>query len=127
MASTLHQVSEASDLFLLLVDAFPLQKQDVQTLNQSMSGPARTGQTSAHRFQPYRMSRARETEYQNTEAVPSAAMLSEVPFAGSSIPQATGGSIPETTADATNEQPTTEGEEAPVSSYYCSHPPHVTG
>ena len=99
----------------------------MQTLNQSMFGPTRAEQTSTHRFRPYGMSRARETEYQNTEAVPSTAMLSEVPFVGSPIPQPTGGSIPETTADATNEQPTTEGGEAPVSIFYCSHLPHVTG
>ena len=41
--------------------------------------------------------------------------------------QPTGGSKPETSADAEKYQTTTEGDNAPVSDFYRTHVPRVTG
>ncbi|KAF9779717.1 hypothetical protein BJ322DRAFT_337069 [Thelephora terrestris] len=86
---------------------------NVPTTNQSMSGPSRTGQSSTRRFQPYGTSRAREPEQRNAEAGPSTITLPQVAYVGSPTPEPTGGLIPEAKADANNEQPFTEEEEAP--------------
>ena len=70
----------------------------------------------SRRFKPYEARCARPTMYGDTEAGPS-----RLP---QPITQPTGG-IPETTADAAQNQPITEEEEAPVSGFYCSPVPRV--
>jgi len=98
----------------------------VHTSYGSDSGPVRTGQDSARRFQPYGTSRAQRTERQNAEAGPSTLTRPRVPYIDLPIPQPTGGMIPETTADAESNNHTTEEQEALVSKFYHSRAPRVT-
>ena len=77
------------------------------------------------RFQPYGVSRARQYEHRDAEAGPSTLVLPPIPYVGPPTPQPSGG-ISETTANAKTKQTITEEEEVPVSSFYCSHIPHVT-
>lgn len=81
--------------------------------------------TPTQRFQPYEASYAGESRHWNTEAGPSTPIPPFIPYAGLSALQPTEGLTPEPTADAGTEQTTTEGNEVPVSSFYCSRVPHA--
>jgi len=76
------------------------------------------------RFQPYGTSRARTIEYGNAGAGPSTLVPPLVPYIGPPMPQPSGG-ISETPANAEQTQTNTEEDKVPVSSFYCSHIPHV--
>ena len=101
------------------VDIFP--QGNVYTYHQPGAGPARTGQMSTGRFQPYGMSRSRPNHHRNAEAGPSTLVPSPA-----QTQQPSGGIISEPTADADKTQSFTEEDKAAVSKFYCSHIPHVT-
>ena len=103
-------------------------QQDVRPTYQPSPGPPRTGVIRARRFQPYEMTRTHPNEHVNAEAGPSTLVSTFVPpptpYIGPPTPQPSGG-ISETTADAGSNQTIIEEEKIPVSSFYCSHVPHV--
>jgi hypothetical protein len=98
--------------------------QNVQTPHQPSTGPARTG-LMPRQFQPYGTHHARPNERRNVEAGPSTLIPPPAPYLTPQTTNPSGGTS-EATADAENNQPVTEEEEAPVSSFYCSHIPRVT-
>jgi len=75
------------------------------------------------RFQPHGASHARPVEHENAVAGPS--NLVPIPFVKPPTTYPSGG-LSETTADAENDQISTEEDAAPVSNFYCSHVPRVT-
>ena len=77
----------------------------------------------SRRFKPYEARCASPTMYGSIEAGPSR-LPPLLPYDAQPITQPTGGR-PETTADAEQDQPLTEEEEAPVSDFYCSPVPRV--
>jgi len=74
---------------------------------------------------PYDTYHDRNGMYGNPEAGPSNKASPPFPDGDWQTAQPTGGT-PETTADAEQNQTTTEDDEIPVSNFYCSPVPHVT-
>ena len=100
-------------------------QENMHTSYESSAGPAGTALMSAGRFRPYETPYTRLNEYREAEAGPSTLAAPLVPYGGFSMPQPSGG-ISETTANADLNQKFTEEYRVPVSSFYCSHIPHVT-
>ena len=122
-ASTFYVVSAGVRLLLCdSVDHFL--QQDVRPPYQPSPGPPRTGVIQTSRLQPYGMTRTHPNEHVNAEAGPSTFVPPPTPYIGPPTPQPSGG-ISETTADAEKNQTTLEEDKIPVSSFYCSHVPHV--
>jgi len=79
---------------------------------------------STWRFQPYGTPRGRLNERANAEAGSSTLPLPSIPYVTLPTTYPSGGTS-EATADAENNNSTTEEDTAPVSNFYCSHIPHV--
>ena len=80
---------------------------------------------SAWRFQPYGTPRDRSNERANAEAGPSTLPPPSIPYLALPTAYPSGGTS-EARANAEINNPVTEENTAPVSSFYCSHIPHVT-
>lgn len=91
-------------------------KQDVHTSHQPSFGPTRTDVISTRRVQPYGKSRARADEHWNGEEGPSTPVPLRTPYVGLKTSQSPGS--PATTADADENQYSTEEDEAPVGNFY---------
>ena len=90
----------------------------MHSFNKSISGPSRTGKTSARMFQPYGASSARETAHRNLDASTPTIALPGALCAGLETSQPTRGLTPETTAEAEIKQIITKEQEAQVNHFY---------
>ena len=94
------------------VDAF--QQGNLQTSHHPTTDSTRD--EPPRRFQPYHISRVHPNEHRYTEAGPSTLVPPPVQYVAPQMPQPPGG-ISETPADAENDQPYTEEDQAPVSHF----------
>lgn len=97
----------------------------MRTSYQPDTGLTTTGLMSTWRFHPYGTPHARSNGYWNTEAGLSTVVAPPAPYLTPPTTNPSGG-ISEATADAETNKTITEEDQAPVSSFYCPHIPHVT-
>ena len=98
----------------------------MQTPHQPSTGSTDTWLMLTRRFQPYETYHARSNDHRNAEAGPSTLAPPSVSYPAPPATYPSGGS-PEAAADAEKTHQITEDDTAPVSNFYCSHIPHVTG
>ena len=111
--STSHMVSARVESSLHNpADTFP--QGNVNTSHWPRTGPTRTEMMPTGWYQPYGVSRTRQTRYMNAEAGPST--LGALPYINLPMSRPSGG-ISETSADAETANSTTEEDRAPVSTF----------